>query len=54
MIVADRFGASLPVRIIGNLGKLGSLAMGGPFHNYTGVLIGATVIPAWIRRSFSR
>ena len=46
-IVADRFGPSLPVSIIGNLGKLGSLAMGGPFHNYTGVLLGATVIPAW-------
>lgn len=46
-LVADRWGPSLPVRVIGGLGKLGSLALGGPFHNYTGVLIGATVIPAW-------
>ncbi|HKB52589.1 MAG TPA: NrfD/PsrC family molybdoenzyme membrane anchor subunit, partial [Ramlibacter sp.] len=45
--VGERWGRSLPVRVIGGLGKLGSLAMGGPFHNYTGVLIGATVIPAW-------
>lgn len=46
-VVSDRWGPLLPVKIIGGLGKLGSLALGGPFHNYTGVLIGATVIPAW-------
>src|SRR6185369_9939684 len=37
----------LPVRIVGNLAQAGAAALGLPFHNYTGVLIGATVIPTW-------
>jgi len=37
----------LPVRVVANLSQLGAAAFGLPFHNYTGVLIGATVIPAW-------
>ncbi|HWR14723.1 MAG TPA: NrfD/PsrC family molybdoenzyme membrane anchor subunit [Terriglobales bacterium] len=39
----------LPIRIVGNLAQFGSATLGLPFHNYTGVLIGATVIPAWNR-----
>lgn len=37
----------LPVKVIANLSQAGSAALGLPFHNYTGVLVGATVIPAW-------
>jgi len=37
----------LPVRVVANLAQFASAVTGLPFHNYTGVLIGATVIPAW-------
>jgi Polysulphide reductase, NrfD len=37
----------LPVKIVANLAQFASAVTGLPFHNYTGVLIGATVIPAW-------
>lgn len=37
----------LPVKIVSNLAQFGSALSGLPLHNYTGVLIGATVIPAW-------
>jgi len=43
----DRYGPSFPVRIIEQAGQAASLAFGLPFSNYTGVLIGATAIPAW-------
>jgi hypothetical protein len=43
----DRYGPSLPVRILENAGQAASLAFGLPFSNYTGVLIGATAIPVW-------
>ena len=49
-IVGDRFGNSIPVRLVRGMGNLGSLAFGMPFHNYTGVLIGATAIPVWNRK----
>jgi Polysulphide reductase, NrfD len=42
-----RYGPSLPLSIIENAGSAASLVFGLPFSNYTGVLIGATVIPAW-------
>ena len=38
---------NLPVRIVANLAQAGSAALGLPFHNYTGVLVGATVVPVW-------
>jgi hypothetical protein len=44
-IAAERFG--LPVRVLGNIAEVFSAAAGLPFSNYTGVLIGATVIPVW-------
>jgi Polysulphide reductase, NrfD len=45
----DRYGPSLPVRVLENAGQAASLAFGLPFSNYTGVLIGATVVPVWNR-----
>jgi hypothetical protein len=38
-----------PVKVIADLSQLGAALIGLPFHNYTGVLLGATVIPAWNR-----
>jgi hypothetical protein len=43
----ERYGESLPVRVLENAGEAASLLLGLPFSNYTGVLIGATAIPAW-------
>jgi hypothetical protein len=47
----DRYGASLPVRVLEKAGQAASLAFGLPFSNYTGVLIGATAIPVWNRNA---
>lgn len=46
-ILRGRYGASFPVRVIERAGEAASLLFGLPFSNYTGVLIGATTIPAW-------
>ncbi len=43
----DRYGPSLPLRIVENAGQAVSMAFGLPFSNYTGVLLGATAIPVW-------
>src|SRR5437868_12314692 len=43
----DRYGPSLPLRVLENAGQAASLAFGLPVSNYTGVLIGATAIPVW-------
>ncbi len=45
--VADRFGSSLPIRMLSNMGQAASLMFGLPLSNYTGVLIGASAIPVW-------
>lgn len=45
--LTDRYGKSFPVRVIEQAGQAASLLFGLPFSNYTGVLIGATAIPAW-------
>lgn len=45
-IADDQFGLR-PVRVLGNIAEFVSAALGLPFSNYTGVLIGATVIPVW-------
>jgi hypothetical protein len=45
--IRECYGESLPIRIIENAGEAASLLFGLPFSNYTGVLIGATAIPAW-------
>jgi hypothetical protein len=38
---------NLPVRIVADVAQAGSALLGLPFHNYTGVLVGATVVPVW-------
>jgi Polysulphide reductase, NrfD len=43
----ERYGSSLPLRVVENAGQAASLLFGLPFSNYTGVLIGATAIPVW-------
>src|SRR5215475_8189523 len=43
----DRYGPSLPLRVVENASQAASLAFGLPFSNYTGVLIGASAIPVW-------
>jgi hypothetical protein len=45
--LTDRYGPSLPVKVLENAGQAASLLFGLPFSNYTGVLIGATAIPVW-------
>lgn len=45
-ILSDRLGFG-PFRILGNVAEGFSALFGLPFSNYTGVLIGATVIPVW-------
>lgn len=45
--LTDRYGPSFPVRLMEHAGQAASLVFGLPFSNYTGVLIGATAIPAW-------
>lgn len=45
-ILADRYGWGA-FRILGNVAEGFSALFGLPFSNYTGVLIGATVIPVW-------
>jgi hypothetical protein len=47
----ERYGPSLPVRVLENAGQAASLAFGLPFSNYTGVLIGATTVPVWNRNA---
>ena len=43
-------GASAFVSTLRGLGRTGCVLLGMPLHNYTGVLIGATVIPVWNNR----
>jgi hypothetical protein len=45
--LTDRYGPSFRVRLLEQAGQAASLLFGLPFSNYTGVLIGATAIPAW-------
>jgi hypothetical protein len=37
----------LVAKLAAVFGRVGSVLLGMPFHNYTGVLIGATAIPVW-------
>ena len=46
-LMRERYGESFPIRVLENAGQVASLVFGLPFSNYTGVLIGATAIPAW-------
>jgi len=47
-LVAEHFDFA-PIRVLGHISEAFSAALGLPFHNYTGVLIGATAIPVWNR-----
>jgi len=47
-LVQERFDFA-PVRVLWHISEAFSAALGLPFHNYTGVLIGATAIPVWNR-----
>jgi hypothetical protein len=49
-LLALRFGNGIAVRALRGIGRFGSVLFGMPFHNYTGVLIGASVIPVWNNR----
>ncbi len=49
-LLRTRFGSALPVKLISGAGRVGSTLFGMPLHNYTGVLIGASVIPVWNNR----
>ena len=49
--LSDRYGPTLPIRVLENAGQAASLAFGLPFSNYTGVLIAATAIPVWNRNA---
>jgi len=46
-LVRERFGTSLPVRLLSGATGAASSLFGMPFSNYTGVLIGATAVPVW-------
>jgi hypothetical protein len=46
-LLRSKFGDALPVKVISGAGRAGSTLFGMPFHNYTGVLIGTSVIPVW-------
>jgi hypothetical protein len=48
-MMQERFGPSVPLQIMENAGEILSAATGLLFNNYTGVLLGATVVPAWNR-----
>lgn len=52
-LFALRFGNGLAIRALRGIGRFGSVLFGMPFHNYTGVLIGASVIPVWNDRVHS-
>ncbi len=45
-LVGEKFDFT-PVRVLANVSETFSAALGLPFHNYTGVLIGTTAIPVW-------
>jgi len=45
--ILDRRLRSVPLRVLGYLTEGVSALAGLPFSNYTGVLIGATVVPVW-------
>lgn len=46
-LMQDRFGPGVIVSLLKQSSQALSALFGLPFHNYTGVLIGATAIPVW-------
>jgi len=49
-LVEAQAGANGLVSFLRGAGRTGCILFGMPFHNYTGVLIAASVIPAWNNR----
>lgn len=49
-LLESQAGANGVVSVLRAAGRTGCILFGMPFHNYTGVLIGASVIPAWNNR----
>jgi hypothetical protein len=47
------WGANLLIHLLRGMGRVGSVIFGMPFHNYTGVLLSTTAIPAWNARASS-
>jgi len=47
------FGSNLFVHLLRGAGRVGSVAFGMPFHNYTGVLLATTALPVWNERADS-
>ena len=52
-VLESETGPNGLVSILRAAGRTGCVLFGMPFHNYTGVLIGASVIPAWNNRIHS-
>lgn len=50
MELGNKIGADSLASVLRGLGRTGCVLFGMPFHNYTGVLIGATAIPVWNNR----
>jgi len=46
-LMRDRYGPSLPLAMIENAGEAAAIPLGLGLATYTGVLFGATAIPAW-------
>jgi hypothetical protein len=47
------YGNRVALSFLSGIGRIGSVAFGMPFHNYTGVLLAASVIPVWNNRIHS-
>ena len=47
------WGANFLTHLLRGAGRVGSVVFGMPFHNYTGVLLATTAIPAWNARASS-
>lgn len=52
-LIEDQLGEGTLSGSLRALGRTGCVLFGMPLHNYTGVLIAATVIPVWINRIHS-
>jgi hypothetical protein len=48
-LLERRYGGGVPVRVLGDAAELVAAATGTVMATYTGVLIGATVVPVWNR-----
>lgn len=49
--VEHLWGTNLLVHLLRGMGRIGSIAFGMPFHNYTGVLLATTALPVWNERA---